>query len=284
MMSRIKKHPKKGGFSHWLAILVLTIFVISALFPSYWMVISSFKSKAELFSADNPLWFNRPTIAEYVGLFELTPFFSWFINTIIVAGGATAISIIFGGLAAYGISRTPSILGIRIAQVTLLAYLIPRAMFAVPFYILLNSIGLLNTLFGLTLSYITFTMPFAIWMLLGFFEGIPKDLDEQARVDGCSRVGTLVRIILPLTAPGLVATAIFCMSEAWNEFLYPLALLQTQEKTVLTSGIASLQQGDVFAWGQIMAAGVLTTLPIMILFMLIYRRIVGGLAAGAVKG
>ena len=91
-------------------------------------------------------------------------------------------------------------------------------------------------------------------------------------------------IILPLTAPGLVATAIFCMSEAWNEFLYPLALLQTQEKTVLTSGIASLQQGDVFAWGQIMAAGVLTTLPIMILFMLIYRRIVGGLAAGAVKG
>ena len=91
-------------------------------------------------------------------------------------------------------------------------------------------------------------------------------------------------IILPLTAPGLVATTIFCMSEAWNEFLYPLALLQTQEKTVLTSGIASLQQGDVLAWGQIMAAGVLTTLPIMILFMLIYRRIVGGLAAGAVKG
>jgi ABC-type glycerol-3-phosphate transport system permease component len=267
-----------------LAYLIIAAFLISALLPSYWMVVSSLKTKQELFTSGNPLWVSEPTTAEYTSLFQLTPFPRWFMNTIIVAGSATLISMVFGGMAAYGISRTPSRFAIRVAQATLLTYLIPRAMFAIPFYIMLNNIGLLNTLLGVVLSYLTFTLPFTIWLLLGFFEGIPKELDDAAYVDGCSRLGILVRIILPLAGPGLVATAIYCLAEAWNEFLYPLALLQTQEDTVLTVGISSLRQGDVFAWGQIMAAGVLATLPIMVFFMKIYKRVVGGLAAGAVKG
>lgn len=283
-MNEIKMYAVRKKFWKLLAFMVIAFFLISALLPAYWMIISSLKTKQELFVATNPLWVMKPTFNEYTSLFELTSFPRWFFNTISVSLGATLISIAFGGMAAYGISRTPSKFAIRITQLTLLTYLIPRAMFAIPFYIMLNQIGLLNTKIGLVMSYLTFTLPFTIWLLIGFFEGIPKELDDAAYVDGCTRLGILIRIILPLAGPGMVATAIYCLAEAWNEFLYPLALLQTQEDTVLTVGIASLRQGDVFAWGQIMAAGVLATLPIMFFFMKIYNRVVGGLAAGAVKG
>jgi ABC-type glycerol-3-phosphate transport system permease component len=283
-MAGIRKHRPKQGMWKLIAILVVFVFLLSALIPTCWMVLSSFKTKHELFTSENPLWLADPTLEEYRSLLELTSFPKWFLNTLIVSFGATLISIVFGSMAAYGMSRTPSRITIRIAQATLLTYLIPRAMFAIPFYILLNSIGLLNTLVGVIMSYLTFTLPFTIWLLLGFFEGIPKDLDDSALVDGCTRMGILIRIVLPLAGPGLVATAIYCLAEAWNEFLYPLALLQTQENTVLTVGIASLRQGDVFAWGQIMGAGVLATIPILLFFMQIYRKVVGGLATGAVKG
>ncbi len=283
-MARRVNQAVRESFWKTVSILVVLGFLLSALVPTYWMIVSSLKSKNELFTSPNPLWVFSPTFDEYRGLLDLTPFVQWFGNTLVVAGGATLIAMIFGGLAAYGISRTPSRIGVRLAQATLLTYLIPRAMFAIPFYILLNSIGLLNTKLGVILSYLTFTLPFTIWILLGFFEGIPKELDEAAYVDGASRLAVIYRIILPLSGPGLVATAIFCLAEAWNEFLYPLALLQTQEDTVLTVGIASLRQGDVFAWGQIMAAAVLATMPIMIFFTRIYRRVVGGMGTGAVKG
>ena len=120
--------------------------------------------------------------------------------------------------------------------------------------------------------------------LTGFFQGIPKELDEAAMIDGCSRVKALVRVILPLATPGLISAGIYSFSEAWNELMYPLALIQTQSKATLTVGISSLKQADIFAWGQIMAAGTLGSLPVLVLYMFIYKRIIGGLLAGSVKG
>lgn len=268
-----------------ISIAVVAIFVLSALIPFYWMIVTSLKSNRELFSRSSvPLWAYSPTLDNYKQLLRLTHFKSWFINSLEVSGAATVIALVFGSLAAYGISRIPSRVGITVTQAMILTYLIPRSVFVVPLYNLLKSIHLLDTKFGLILSYLSFTLPFTTWLLVGFFQSVPKELDEAAMIDGCSRVGSLLRVVLPLVAPGLVATSIYSFSTAWNEFMYPLALVQTQARTTLTVGIAYLQQGDVFAWGQIMAAGTMTTVPIVLFYGLIYRRLVGGLVAGSVKG
>jgi len=268
-----------------LSVAIVALFVISALLPFYWMIITSLKSNRELFSfSSTPLWVYRPTLKHYFELISVTHFEHWFINSVEVSGAATVIALVFGALAAYGISRIPSRVGIMVTQAMILTYLIPRSVFVVPLYNLLNSLHLLDTKFGLTLSYLSFTLPFTTWLLVGFFQGVPKELDEAAMMDGCSRVGALIRVILPLVAPGLVATSIYSFSTAWNEFMYPLALVQTQTRTTLTVGIAYLQQGDVFAWGQIMAAGTMTAIPIVLFYAFIYKRVVGGLVAGSVKG
>lgn len=271
-------------FLDGMSMLIIALFILSALLPFYWMVITSLKTTRELFSMESPLWVNNPTLQNYPNLLSLTPFGSWFLNSLIVSIGSTLIALVCGALAAYGISRMPSKSAIRITQITLLTYLVPRVVFVIPLYGLLNAFHLLDTLTGLTLSYISFTLPFTIWLLLGFFQGIPKELDEAAMIDGCSRVKALVRVILPLATPGLISAGIYSFSEAWNELMYPLALIQTQSKATLTVGISSLKQADIFAWGQIMAAGTLGSLPVLVLYMFIYKRIIGGLLAGSVKG
>ena len=271
-------------FSSLASSSVILLFVVSAVLPFYWMTITSFKSRQELFSLASPLWVEKPTLANYHDLLQFSPFANWFFTSATVSIAATLIALAFGSLAAYGLSRRPSRFGIALIRVVLITYLIPRVVFVVPLYTMLNNIGLLNTRVGLVIAYLTFTLPFTTWLLVGFFETIPKELDEAAMIDGASPLGVLIRVVLPLAAPGLVAASIYSFSTAWNEFLYPLALVQTASKTTLTAGIASMQQGDVFAWGQIMAAGTLTSLPVLIVYAFIYKRIVGGLAVGAVKG
>jgi multiple sugar transport system permease protein len=271
-------------FSDGFSYAIILLFVISALLPFFWMVVTSFKTKSELFSSQFPLWVQNFTWQNYVDLFRSTKFTSWFLNTVVVAGSTTLISSIFGFLAAYGITRIPSKFSITIVQTTLLTYLIPRTVFVIPLYILLDQIGLLNSLLGLTIAYMSFTLPFTMWLMISFFQVIPKDLDEAALIDGCSRLGALVRVVLPLAAPGIVATSIYSFSAAWDDFMYPLALMQGQSKLVITVGIASLRQADIFAWGQIMAAGTLGAIPILFLYMFVYKRIVSGLVSGSVKG
>jgi multiple sugar transport system permease protein len=274
----------KAGLTSGATFSIVTLFLISALLPFYWMVVTSLKNVNELFSPAFPLWILRPTLKNYANLFAFTPFAHWFLNSVLVSISSTIIALGFGSLAAYGLSRMPSKLSIVIVQATLLTYLIPRAVFVVPLYSLLHTLHLLDSLVGLTFAYLSFTLPFTTWLLISFFQIIPKALDEAALMDGCSRLGALVRVVLPLAAPGIVATGIYSFSTAWNEFMYPLALMQTQTRNVLTVGIASLRQADVFAWGQIMAAGTVGAVPIMIFYAFIYKRIVGGLVTGGVKG
>jgi multiple sugar transport system permease protein len=280
----MKKKMMKRSIFNGISVLVIIFFVLSALLPFYWMTITSFKTTKELFSMDSPLTLKTPTFKHYHDLLSLTPFGNWFLNSLIVSIGSTFIALVFGTLAAYGISRIPSKSAIRITQMTLLTYLIPRVVFVIPLYSLLNALGILDSLTGLILAYTSFTLPFTIWLLLGFFQGIPQELDEAAMIDGCSRVKALIKIVLPLAISGVISAGIYSFSEAWNELMYPLALIQTQSKATLTVGISSLKQADIFAWGQIMAAGTLGSLPVLILYVFIYKRIVGGLLAGSVKG
>ena len=234
---------------------VIFLFVVSALFPFYWMAVTSLKTKRELFSLSSPLWVHTPTLGNYRDLLRTTAFPGWFFSSVTVSLASTLIALFFGALAAYGLSRMPSRFSMTLVRSVLITYLIPRSVFVVPLYSLLNEIGLLDTRLGLVIAYLTFTLPFTTWSLVGFFETIPKELDEAALIDGASPYGALFRIVMPLAAPGLVAASIYSFSTAWNEFMYPLALIQTASRTTLTAGIAPLQEGDVLAWGQIMAAG-----------------------------
>jgi multiple sugar transport system permease protein len=264
--------------------IVLAALAAGGLLPFYWMVITSFKGNRELYSVASPLIVHLPTSANYVGLLASTPFWAWMANSAITSGASTAIALVLGTLAAYGVSRFGSRMAHLLAHLSLTAYLVPRSLFVIPLYEILTALHLLNTLQGLIVAYLTFTLPFCIWYLTGFFQTIPVALDEAALVDGASYLRVLTGIVLPLARPGLVAATIFSFTTAWNEFMYPLVLTQLGSKQPLTVGLTSLQQGDVFVWGQIMAAGVLASIPVVLFYSLIFRQVTGGLSAGAVKG
>jgi multiple sugar transport system permease protein len=276
--------PRSESRSAIIAWSVLVIFLVGTLLPFYWMIVTSVKPTTELFSRDSPLGVANPTSDHYVGLFQQTLFVNWFSNSVIISGSATLISLVLGSLAAYGVARSQSRVAPTIARIVLMVYLIPRAVLFIPLYEVLNSIGLYDTLPGLLLSYLTFSLPFVVWLLIGYFQGVPRELDEAALIDGATSVGALWRVVIPVVGPALVAASIFAFSMSWNEFMYPLALIQSGTKEPFTVGIAALQQGDVFSWGQLMAAGTVAAVPILIAYSLIQRYIVSGLTAGAVKG
>lgn len=263
---------------------LLILLLIGTIVPFYWMIVTSFKPQKELFSLSSPLLVLEPTWAHYGQLLQETLFGDWFFNSVFVSVVTTLISLILGSLAAYGVARIPSGVASSLARIILLVYLIPRAVLFIPLYQVLNFVGLLDSSFGLILAYLTFTLPFCIWLLIGYFKAIPKELDEAAMIDGASPLLALWRIIIPVARPGLVAASIFAFSMAWNEFMYPLAFIQSSIQQPLTVGVASLQQGDVFSWGQLMAAGTLAAIPLVIVYTLLQRHIVGGLVSGAVKG
>lgn len=264
--------------------LLLVIFLIGAILPFYWMIVTSVKPNAELFSRQSQLWVQQPTRQHYIDLLNQTLFGNWFINSVIVSAATTFISLALGSLAAYGVVRGASGFTTNIARIVLLVYLIPRAVLFIPLYEELNSLGMLDTLQGLVVAYLSFTLPFCLWLLIGYFKAIPRELDEAALVDGATPLGAWWRVILPIARPGLVAASIFAFSMSWNEFMYPLIFIQSSAQQPITSGIAALQQGDVFAWGQLMAAGTLAAIPIVIVYSFIQRHIVTGLTMGAVKG
>jgi len=171
-----------------------------------------------------------------------------------------------------------------IGRLILFKYLLPTAMLFVPLYAIVVSLGLGNTLRSLMLTYLSFTVPFCTWMLMGYFRSIPPELEEHAMVDGCTKVGALIRILLPLSAPGLVASAIFSFTLAWNEFLLALVFTMDQSTMTVPIKLSMMVVGDQYIWGQLMAGAVLASVPVAILYFLGQRFVVQGLAAGSVKG
>jgi len=261
----------------------LALFVVMVAVPLFWMVTTAIKTNKELYE-DFSYLPRRPTLQNFVRVIERDDLLTNIRNSLAVALTTTAITIVVSALAAFSIVRYRYRGRELIGRFILFKYLLPTAMLFVPLYAIVTALGLGNTLQSLMLTYLSFTVPFCTWMLMGYFRSIPPELEEHAMVDGCTKVGALMRILLPLSAPGLVASAIFSFTLAWNEFL--LALVFTSDHTTMTVPIklSMMVVGDQYIWGQLMAGAILASIPIVVLYFIGQRFVVKGLAAGAVKG
>ena len=278
---RRNKLAKEVGF--WA---LLGVFLLFAAFPVYWMFITAFKQVNDLYNLQNdPFVFNlAPTLDQVRYLFEHTPYAQWLRNTVEVGLLVVVVTVVICVPAAYVLARTnfpgSGTLGIGI----FLTYLIPPTLLFLPLSQIVVGLGLVNTRWALVVVYPTFTIPFCTWLLMGFFRSIPPDLEDAAMVDGASRIEAFRRIVLPLAAPGVLAAALFAFTLAWNEFLYALVFIHDTELKTIPVGLNDLMFGDIFLWGQLMAASVLTTVPVVVLYTYLQRYMVEGLTAGAVKG
>ena len=266
--------------------LPLAGFMVVMLFPFYWMLITSLKPNQELYNARiMPLVVYHPTLEHYVGLITKTNFFGWTFNTLLVATVTTMVSLVFGAMAAYPLARMNFPGAGLIALAIAATYLVPQTLLFIPMADLINRLGLVNTLASVMLTYPTFLIPFCAWLLMGYFKSVPRELEESARIDGASRLVAMTRIVLPLCIPGLLSAGIFSFTLSQNEFLYALIFLNKSDiRTVPVAAIAELIRGDVFYWGQLMAAALLGSVPVAVIYSFFVEHYVAGLTAGAVKG
>jgi len=251
--------------------------------PLFWMLTTALKTNKDLYE-DFTYLPRRPTLQHFVRVIERDGLLTNIWNSFAVASVTTAVTVVVSAFAAFSIVRYKYRGREWIGRFILFKYVLPTAMLFVSLYAIVVALGLGNTLKSLMLTYLSFTVPFCTWMLMGYFRSIPAELEEHAMVDGCTKIGALFRILLPLSAPGIVASAIFSFTLAWNEFL--LALVFTSDQTTMTIPIklSMMVVGDQYIWGQLMAGAVLATVPITILYFLGQRFVVQGLAAGSVKG
>jgi multiple sugar transport system permease protein len=250
------------------------------------MSIVSLKPTNDLFEMQyNPFWIQHLTLENYRYLFENTAFPEWVKNTLIVSTVSTALSLFCSVLIGYALARLrfpgSNFLGVGI----FLAYLVPPTLLFLPLAHVIARLNLYNTYWALILTYPTQLIPFASWLLMGYFRSIPREIEESAMADGCSRLQTLVRIILPLSVPGLLSAGIFSFTLCWNEFLYALIFMSSGTmKTIAVGTVSDLIKADTLFWGSLMASAVLGSVPIAILYSFFVKHYVSGLTAGAVKG
>jgi multiple sugar transport system permease protein len=275
--------PRLGPGQRVLVYGLLGLLALAVLFPIYYMVLISLKLPKDIYRTPSLLPAGA-TLKNYVDLLTAQNFLVNVRNSLVVAGAATVVSVSISCLAAYSLVRLKYRYRSWIGRLILFSYLTPASLLFIPLSVIIARLGLGNTLHGLILIYLTFAAPLSTWLLMGFFRGIPADLEEQAMVDGARRLQALFRIVLPLSAPGLVAVSVFTFTGAWNELL--LALIFTTSPDIRTVPVALqyLITGDVFRWGLIMAGAVTAAVPVMVLYYLAQRFMVQGLAAGSVKG
>ena len=204
-------------------------------------------------------------------------------NSLIIAFFTTVIAIAISSLAAYGIVRFFPKFGNIMSRALVTTYMFPPILLAIPYTLVMAKLGLTNTRVGLVIVYLSFSVPYAVWMLIGFFKTVPIGIEEAARVDGANKMVTFVRIVLPLVAPGIVATAIYTFINAWNEFLYSLILINSTELMTVSVALRSLQGAEILDWGSMMAASTLVVIPSVVFFMFIQKYIAGGMTEGSVK-
>jgi multiple sugar transport system permease protein len=262
----------------------LVLFLLVVLVPFWWIASMSFKTYEQIQFATS-IYVPRPfTWENYTGLWTGTRFPLWLRNSLVTAVAVTLVTTIIAALGGYAVARLRFPGREAVATFILILYLVPPALLFIPLYRVLAELGATNHLMALVLSYPTFTVPFCTWLLIGFFKALPAELEEAALIDGATRLTAFVRVLLPLAAPGLVAAAIFAFTLSWNEFLYALVFIQDERSITVPVGLNLLIYGDVFHWGELMAASVITTLPVVLLYMFIHRWMVEGLVAGSVKG
>ena len=262
----------------------LVVVILIALFPFWWMIDTSLKRPVDIFSGA-ALWPQHFTTSNYHRLFASYHFGSFLVNSILVVAASVAVSLILGTLAAYGLARFRLRFGVdKLALYgVLLVRMLPGILLVVPLYIVLAKWGLLNTRLGLILIYAGLNTSFVVWMMQSFLEDIPRDIEEAAMVDGDSRLTALRRVVIPLAAPGLIATAIFAVIATYNDFIIALTLTSTPTAQTVPVGVSTLIGKIQIEWGPMAAAGVVGALPIMIFALVVQRHFVRGLTLGAVK-
>lgn len=265
--------------------LPLAFFLIAMLFPFYWMAITSIKPNRELYNPRiMPLIVHQPTLKHYVDLLEQTNFITWTYNTMLVAIVTTVVSLLLGTMMAYPLARMNFPGAALVAIGVAATYLVPQPLLFIPMADIIIRLDLGNTLTAVMLTYPTLLIPFCAWLLMGYFKSVPRELEEAARIDGASRWQAMTRIVLPLCTPGLLSAGIFAFTLAQNEFLYALIFLtQSEVRTVPVGAITELIRGDVFYWGQLMAAALLGSIPVALVYSFFVDYYVAGLTAGAVK-
>jgi multiple sugar transport system permease protein len=266
--------------------LPLVLFLIFLLFPFYWMIVVSVKPTTDLFNmAFNPFWVRHFTLGNYLYLFRETAFATWAKNTLIVSAAATVLSLCCSVLIGYALARLRfpggSVMGVGI----FLAYLVPPTLLFLPLAQVVAKLHLYNSYWALIFTYPTFLIPFGSWLLMGYFRTIPREIEECALIDGSSRLGTLVKIVLPLSLPGILSAGIFSFTLSWNEFLYALIFMSSGPlKTIPVGTVSDLIKADVLFWGPLMASALLGSVPIAVIYTFFVDHYVSGLTAGAVKG
>ncbi|MCX4551702.1 carbohydrate ABC transporter permease [Streptomyces sp. NBC_01387] len=280
--TRLRARRTAGRTGQYLALLCYLVFLA---FPLLWLVSTAFKSPRELGAID-PTWLPRhPTLDNFRAAFDAQPLLHSALNSLIVAGSATVISVALAVPAAYALVRFRS----RMTKVAngwvLVSQMFPFVLIIIPLFLVLKNLHLINSLAGLIAVYVVWNLPFSLWMLQGYVKAVPITLEEAASVDGASRLRTLVSVVFPLLTPGLVATAMFTFVTAWNEFFFALVLLKSPENqtmsVILTRFLGAEGVADL---GPLAAASVIATIPSLLFFALLQRRLVGGMLAGAVKG
>jgi multiple sugar transport system permease protein len=265
----------------YAVLLILTTFCI---FPLLWTLLTSLKYEADIVTQTMQYIPKRITFENYVTIWTQSGFPTLVFNSFVVTATTVVLCLITGTLAAYSFSRFhyPGRGALMLGYLVIRMF--PAVLMIIPLFILMRGVGLLDSRFGLALAYTSFLLPLFVWMLKGFFDAAPKELESAARIDGCSRLGAMIRIVLPLARNGLVATSVFVAIAAWNEFLFALMLTTSQGSRTWPVGLQLMVGEFQLPWGVLAAGGIISIIPVMILFAIVQRTMVHGITAGAVKG
>jgi multiple sugar transport system permease protein len=264
----------------------LSLFILFSAAPFYIMLITMFKRSHDLFSpTNNPFWLNEsPTLEHLDLLFNQTLFPTFLLNTFLVGAAVVVITVLLAVPAALSLARLAGSWGENVAIGIFLTYLVPPTLLFLPLSRVVSILGLQNSLWSLVLVYPTFTVPFCTWLLLSFFKSIPKDIEEQAMIDGCSRFSAMVKVILPLSIPGIISVVVFAFTLVAHEYIYALSFIQDSARKTIGIGMTTeLVRGDVFYWGALMGGALIASIPVAILYTLFLDRIISGLALGTAR-
>jgi multiple sugar transport system permease protein len=263
--------------------VALSLLVIFAVFPFLWQIMTALKTMVEITGYPTRFFPEKPTLDNFRYVLKNLGFLTYIKNSVLVSLLAMAVSMVISSFGAYSLVRFYPSLSKKFTRVLITTYMFPPVLLAIPFFIVISTLGIANTLTGLIVAYMSFTVPYCTWLLVGYFKSIPEEVEQAAHIDGASKLRVFFSISIPLSAPGIVATAIFAFINAWNEFLYSLILISSGSKKTVSVAIYSLVGGETLEYTSLMAVSALAVLPTVILFLFIQRRLAYGLTGGAIK-
>lgn len=275
---------KQRIFKQIFLYLLLSLITFVLIFPFLWMVSTSLKPIQDIFTAE-PVWIpTRPTLSHYIELATKTGFFRYFLNSLIVSAATTVVTLLVSTFFAYGVSRFKFRGRKMILRLLLVSQMFPLVLLIIPIFTIFIKLQIVNTYLSLIIAYCTFSVPFATWMLKAYFDDFPLELEESAMIDGCSPIGALMRVVMPLSAPSIAAVGLYSFVLSWQEFMFALTLTRTDTMRTLPVGINMMIGYREVLWGQLMAGTTIVTIPVVILFVYFQKYLIAGMTMGAVKG